>query len=211
MRHLILAAALALASTLAAAPAQADEQPRATAAFTAIDLKGPISIDVMAGKAQAITVRGAPAFLNMVVTEVVNGELRVYLREKGVQKIQGDPRVIVTVPNLRKFSMEGAGETILRNVSGDRFDVQYRGAGSMAIAGAVRQLNMQAQGVGEVDARKLIAQEANVSFQGIGSVSVYASSKLEASVSGMGELNYYGHPKTISKSVAGIGSVQAGD
>jgi len=211
MRHLILAAALALASTLAAAPAQADEQPRTTAAFTAIDLKGPISIDVMAGKAQAITVRGAPSFLNMVVTEVVNGELRVYLREKGVQKIQGDPRVIVTVPNLRKFSMEGAGETILRNVSGDRFDVQYRGAGSMAIAGAVRQLNMQAQGVGEVDARKLIAQEANVSFQGIGSVSVYASSKLEASVSGMGELNYYGHPKTVSKSVAGIGSVQAGD
>ena len=211
MRHLILAAALALASTLAAAPAQADEQPRTTAAFTAIDLKGPISIDVIAGKAQAITVRGAPAFLNMVVTEVVNGELRVYLREKGVQKIQGDPRVIVTVPNLRKFSMEGAGETILRNVSGDRFDVQYRGAGSMAIAGAVRQLNMQAQGVGEVDARKLIAQEANVSFQGIGSVSVYASSKLEASVSGMGELNYYGHPKTVSKSVAGIGSVQAGD
>jgi hypothetical protein len=211
MRHLILAAALALASTLAAAPAQADEQSRTTAAFTAIDLKGPISIDVMAGKAQAITVRGAPAFLNMVVTEVVNGELRVYLREKGVQKMQGDPRVIVTVPNLRKFSMEGAGETLLRNVSGDRFDVQYRGAGSMAIAGTVRQLNMQAQGVGEVDARKLIAQEANVSFQGIGSVSVYASSKLEASVSGMGELNYYGHPKTVSKSVAGIGSVQAGD
>jgi hypothetical protein len=211
MRHLILAAALALASTLVSTPAQADEQSRTTAAFTAIDLKGPISIDVMAGKAPAITVRGAPAFVNMVVTEVVDGELRVYLREKGVQKIQGDPRVIVTMPNLRKFSMEGTGETILRNVAGDRFDVQYRGAGSMAIAGTVRQLNMQAQGVGEVDARKLIAQEANVSFQGIGSVSVYASSKLEASVSGMGELTYYGHPRTINKTVAGIGSVQAGD
>jgi hypothetical protein len=211
MRHLILAAALALASTLVSTPAQADEQSRTTAAFTAIDLKGPISINVMAGKAPAITVRGAPAFVNMVVTEVVDGELRVYLREKGVQKIQGDPRVIVTMPNLRKFSMEGTGETILRNVAGDRFDVQYRGAGSMAIAGTVRQLNMQAQGVGEVDARKLIAQEANVSFQGIGSVSVYASSKLEASVSGMGELTYYGHPRTINKTVAGIGSVQAGD
>ena len=211
MRHLILAAALTLASTLVSTPALADEQSRTVAAFTAIDLKGPISIDVQVGRAQAISVRGTPSFVNMVVTEVVDGELRVYLREKRVQKMNGDPRVIVTVPNLRKFSMEGAGETILRDISGDRFDVKYRGAGSMAIAGAVKQLNMQAQGVGEVDARKLIAQEANVSFQGIGSVSVYASSKLEASVSGMGELNYYGHPKTVNKTVAGIGSVQAGD
>jgi hypothetical protein len=125
--------------------------------------------------------------------------------------MQGDPRVIITVPALRRFNMEGAGETMLRGVAGDRFDVNYRGAGSMTIAGTVRQVNMQAQGVGEVDARKLIAQDANISFQGIGSVQVYASGKLEANVSGMGELSYYGHPKTINKTVTGIGSVQAGD
>lgn len=211
MRHLILAAALALASTLASAPAQADEQSRTTAAFTAIDLKGPISIDVTAGKAQAIAVRGTPAFLNMVVTEVVDGELRVYLREKGVQKMQGDPRVIVTVPNLRRFSMEGAGETVLRDITGERFDVNYRGAGSLEIAGRVKQLTLQAQGVGEVDARRLLAQDADVNFQGIGSVEIYASNRLDARVQGMGELSYYGHPKTVNKSVSGIGSVNAGD
>lgn len=211
MRHLTLAAALTLAAMLVSAPAMADEQTRTAAAFTAIDLKGPISIDVQVGKGQTITVRGTAAFVNMVVTEVVDGELRVYLREKGVKKMNGDPRVVVTVPSLRRFNMEGAGETTLRGVAGDRFDVNYRGAGSMTIAGTVKQVNMQAQGVGEVDARKLIAQDANVSFQGIGSVQVYASGKLEANVSGMGELNYFGHPKTVNKTVSGIGSVQAGD
>jgi len=211
MRHLTLAAAITLAAMVVSTPALADEQSRTAAAFTAIDLKGPISIEVQVGKAQSITVRGTPAFVNMVATEVVDGELRVYLREKGVRKMNGDPRVVITVPSLRRFNMEGAGETNLRGVSGDRFDVNYRGAGSMTIAGTVKQLNMQAQGVGEVDARKLIAQDANISFQGIGSVQVYASGKLEANVSGMGELSYYGHPKTINKTVAGIGSVQAGD
>ena len=211
MRHFTLAAALTLAAMLVSASAMADEQTRTAAAFTAIDLKGPISIDVQVGKAQTITVRGTAAFVNMVATEVVDGELRVYLREKGVKKMNGDPRVVVTVPSLRRFNMEGAGETTLRGVSGDRFDVNYRGAGSMTIAGTVKQVNMQAQGVGEVDARKLIAQDANVSFQGIGSVQVYASGKLEANVSGMGELNYFGHPKTVNKTVSGIGSVQAGD
>ena len=210
MRHLTLAAALLLASTLVPAPALADEQSRTTPAFTAIDLRGPISIEVQAGKAQTISVRGTPKFVGMVVTEVVDGELRVYLRDD-VKRMQGDPRIVVTVPHLRKFSMEGAGETILRNVTGERFDVNYRGAGSMTIAGTVTELNLQAQGVGEVDARRLYAQNADVNFQGIGSVQIYASGRLDAKVQGMGELSYYGHPKTVNKSVSGIGSVKAGD
>jgi len=211
MRHLTLAMPLLLSTALAATPALADEQTRTAPAFTAIDLRGPISIDVQAGKAQSITVRGTSKFVAMLVTEVVDGELRVYLRDNATKKISGDPRVIVTVPALRTFSMEGAGETTLRNITGDRFDVRYRGAGSMTIDGTVKQLKLQAQGVGEVDARKLIAQDANVTFQGIGSVEIYASSKLDAQVSGMGELLYYGHPKTVNKSVSGIGSVKAGD
>jgi hypothetical protein len=210
MRHLALAATLALAA-LVSVPAMADEQSRTAPAFTSIDLKGPISIDVQAGKAQSIIVRGTPQFVTMLVTEVVGGELRVYLRDNNTKKISGDPRVIVTVPALQKFSMEGAGETVLRDIAGERFDVQYRGAGSMAIAGKVKQLTLQAQGVGEVDARKLIAQDASVTFQGIGSVDIYASGKLDAQVNGMGELRYYGHPKTVNKAVSGIGSVKAGD
>jgi hypothetical protein len=210
MRHLALAAALTLAA-LVPVPAMADEQSRTAPTFTSIDLKGPISIDVQAGKAQSITVRGTPRFAAMLVTEVAGGELRVYLRDSSTKKISGEARVIVTVPALRKFSMEGAGETTLRDIAGERLDVQYRGAGSMKIAGKVKQLNLQAQGVGEVDARKLIAQDANVTFQGIGTVDIYASGKLDAQVNGMGELRYYGHPKTVNKSVSGIGSVKAGE
>lgn len=211
MRHLTAAFALALASMLVSTPALADEQTRSAPAFTSIQLKGPISIDVQAGKAQGITVRGTPKFVAMVVTEVVDGELRVYLREKDVKKMNGDPRVIVTVPTLRGFNMEGAGETVLRDIRGDRFEVNYRGAGSMTISGAVKQLILQAQGVGEVDARKLIAQDADVNFQGIGSVQIHVTGRLDARVNGMGELSYYGHPRTVNKSVSGIGSVQAGD
>jgi len=211
MRHLTLAIALAFTTALVAAPALADEQPRAAAAFTAIDLKGPISIDVQAGKAQTITVRGSRKFIGQVVTEVVNGELRIYLRDRDVKKMNGDPRVVVTVPSLRRLSMEGAGETVLRDITGERLDVNYRGAGSMEIAGKVRQLTLRAQGVGEVDARHLLAHDADVDFQGIGSVQIYASGRLDARVQGMGELSYYGHPKTINKSVSGIGSVKAGD
>lgn len=97
----------------------------------------------------------------------------------------------------------------LSNIRGERLDVNYRGAGRLVIDGEVRDLRLRAQGVGEVDTKGLVAQDANVSFEGIGSVSIYAKDKLNANVRGMGDLTYYGNPRVVNKSVSGIGSVVA--
>ena len=72
-------------------------------------------------------------------------------------------------------------------------------------------IKLSAEGVGDVDTKGLIAQQANVNFQGIGAVKVYATDRLDANVQGMGSLNYYGNPKLVHKVVEGIGSVKAGD
>jgi hypothetical protein len=207
MRHMTLAVALSLVSVFACA----DEQSRTTAPFKSIDLKGPISIVVEAGKAHSLTVSGSQKFIGRVVTEVVDGELRVYLREKGATTMSGDPRVIVTMPELNKFAVEGAGEAKLNNMRGQGLDVSYKGAGSLEINGKVTWLNLKAQGVGKVDTKALIADDVSVNFEGVGSVQVYAKGKLDAAVKGMGELVYYGKPRTLNKTVAGIGSVKAGD
>jgi hypothetical protein len=81
----------------------------------------------------------------------------------------------------------------------------------MGINGEVKTFRMKAEGVGEVDAKALVANDADVSFRGIGDVKVYARNRLDAVVEGMGNLTYYGKPRTVNKSAAGIGSVRAGD
>ena len=72
-------------------------------------------------------------------------------------------------------------------------------------------LKLKVQGVGMVDTKGLIAETADVNLEGVGSVKVYASERLKASVQGIGSLNYYGNPRSISKTVEGIGSMRAGD
>ena len=121
----------------------------------------------------------------------------------------GDPRVIITMPTLRKLIAEGAGEKILTKLNGPRVDISYKGAGRLAADGQVDWLRLKAQGVGEVDTKALLAKNVDVNFEGIGSVKVYSSGELNAVVRGMGELTYYGKPKIVHKSVAGIGSVNA--
>ncbi|MGJ9419676.1 head GIN domain-containing protein [Massilia sp. CMS3.1] len=212
MRAFAPSFALVLALSLAAGAAQAADQVRAAAPFTSIKVQGPISVTVDAGTAQqSVLARGSDKFINGLTSEVVNGELRLHMRDKNLDTNAGEQRIIVKMAQLRAFSAEGAGEIKLNNIRGERLDVSYRGAGSMAINGKVNAFKMTAEGVGEVDTKALIANDVDIRFRGIGDIKVYARDKLDVTVQGMGKLSYYGKPKTMNKSIAGLGSVNAGD
>jgi hypothetical protein len=212
MRALPPVLVLVLASSLAAGAAAAADQVRTAAPFTSINVQGPISVSVDASAAQqSLRVRGSDKFLASVTSEVVNGELRVRMRDKNYNTVHDDQRIIIAMPQLRAFNAEGAGEIKLNNVRGERLDVGYRGAGSMTIDGKVDTFRMNAEGVGEVDTKALIANDVAIRFQGIGDVKVYAKEKLDVNVQGMGSLSYYGRPRSVNKSVQGLGSVSAGD
>jgi hypothetical protein len=212
MRRLVLVLALAVPLSFVAGAATAADQVRNAAPFTSIKVQGPISVTVDASAAQqSLTVRGSDKFINSLASEVVNGELRLHMRDKGMTTHQGDQRIIIAMPRLRAFDAEGAGEIKLNQVRGERLDVGYRGAGSMTINGKVDTLKMNAEGVGEVDTRALIASDVAVRFRGVGDVKVYAKDKLDVLVQGMGSLSYYGKPRSVNKSVQGLGSVSAGE
>lgn len=200
-----------LALSLAAATAHADEQVRPTAPFTAISVQGPISITVDASAPQSLTIRGDDKFIKSLTSEVVDGELRLRMLDKNLHTSNREQRIIIAMPQLRAFDGQGAGEIKLNKIHGDRLDVRFRGAGSMEINGAVKQFSMRAEGVGEVDAKALIANAVDVQFMGMGDVQVYAKDSLDAKVRGMGSLRYFGKPRTVNKSAAGMGSVSAGE
>jgi hypothetical protein len=155
--------------------------------------------------------RGSDKFVSGLTSEVVNGELRLRMPDNKHTTNSSDERIIITMPELRAFNAEVAGETKLNNIRGNRLDVSYRGAGRMVITGEVKTFKMKAEGVGEVDTKALIANDVDIDFKGIGDVKVYAKDKLDAVVQGMGSVSYFGKPRTVNKSVAGFGKVSAGE
>ena len=209
MQRLILAAVLSLAALTTSMTVHADEQARNVTPFKGVAVHGPVNLTVEAGKSYSMKVYGDPRFIERVTSEVVDGELRLNMKDSPRTNIDSGDRVVVTMPALQTFKGEGAGLLRLVNMRGEQLDVNYRGAGRLAIDGEVRELRLRAQGVGEVDTKALRAQDADVSFEGIGAVHIYAKNKLNANVRGMGNLTYYGNPRVVNKSVSGIGSVVA--
>src|SRR5450830_483466 len=191
--------------------AQAAESTRALPSFIAINAKGAFAMTVEVGKTQSVVNSGEDKFVSNLKTEVIDKELQITLPEKTYKGTLNNPRITITVPSLSRVKVEGAGETLLNNLNTDRLDIGYQGAGRLAAKGKVNYLRVNARGVGEVDTHEVKAERVDVSFEGIGNVSVYATDTLNAVARGIGELTYYGHPKTVNKSVSGIGNVKAGD
>ncbi|MBY0558170.1 MAG: DUF2807 domain-containing protein [Burkholderiaceae bacterium] len=203
--------ALAVVATLLSLNTQAATENRKLPPFIAISTQGGFSMTVEVGSSQSLQINGDPQFIAKLRTEVVEKELRILAPDQDYESGKNSPFIKVTLPALSRLKVQGAGETLIQNVQGARLDIGYQGAGHLVAKGKVDYLRINAKGVGELDTKALQAKRVDVNFEGIGQVSVYASDTLNAIAKGMGELNYYGHPKTVNKSVSGIGSVSAKD
>lgn len=210
MRRPLLPLLISLMTLMAAPGAHGAEQARQLAAFRAISIHGPVNIEVRAGQAQSVRVVGRPEFIGNVATKVTAEELRIDYTGSGNKSVKDGDKIIVTVPSLVKCIVEGAGQVVIDNVKEERIDLQFEGAGRLEAKGTTKWLRLKARGVGEVTTQHLKAERADVNFEGIGNVDVYASGTLNAVVRGLGNLTYYGQPKTVNKSVSGIGNVNAG-
>ncbi|MFS2005127.1 head GIN domain-containing protein [Duganella sp. CT11-25] len=210
MRRSVVAVLIpALFAVSAAAPAA--ESVRQLPSFIAVNAKGAFLMTVEVGKAQSVTVSGDDRFVAALRTEVIDNELQITMPDKSFKSSKSDPHITITLPSLSRVKVEGAGETVINKVNSDRLDISYLGAGHLVANGKIKYLRLNAKGVGEVDAKALVAERVDVNFEGVGNVSVHATDLLNAVAKGIGGLTYYGHPKTINKSVAGIGNVRAGD
>ena len=208
MRH-ALTLSLAAAAALFALQAQAAEQTRSVAPFSAVSNTGPVSVRIEVGKAQSVTISGNDELVADLQTEVVGNELRLHMKRDTTtfNSHHDSLRVTITVPQLTAFSMAGAGETVITHMSGESLDVSFAGAGTLKADGSVKNLKLNVGGVGSIDTRELHADNANINVGGVGSVKVWAGTRLDASVGGVGSLTYYGDPKTVNTNGGGLGSI----
>ena len=193
-------------------PVFAAEQNRQVESFSSIKTQGALDVRVEVGKAQAISIKGEDRFISKVITRVFGDELIISLKnEKNSEHMSNDLIVTVMVPELKKFTMEGAGKTNIKDINAERFELNYEGVGYLELKGSANVFKLHAKGVGMVNAKKLKADYVDANVEGIGAVEVYAKDKLKVSVQGIGSLTYYGNPRSVSKSTEGLGSVKAGE
>ncbi len=174
-------------------------------AFKSIETTGAYDIDVMCQKPASFEIEADDNILPLIKTEVRDGVLYVSNQER--YNTRKAVALRISLPELIAVSSRGAGEITIQDANGDNLKIESTGAASIKAAGKVKSATISSTGAGDIDASRLQTENARVTVAGAASVNVYVTEQLDVSVSGVGSVSYSGNPRTVNKSVSGIGSV----
>lgn len=109
---------------------------------------------------------------------------------------------------VEEITLEGGGVgNILLQFEATKIDAQFNMMGNMTLEGSANEINLSNEGIGNIDATKLLAQTMTLNSSGIGKVAVHCTGDLSITVNGIGAVSYTGNPNVIKEEINGIGKV----
>ncbi len=125
--------------------------------------------------------------------------------------LDGELSVDINQPNATNFNarFSGAFEGAFSFGKLDNFSLDISGASDIKIKGESNTCNIEISGASDIDASEFKTVETDVEISGAANAKVYATEKLNAEISGVGEILYYGNPSIVNKDVAGLGSIES--
>lgn len=197
--------------------------------FKQVVMRGAFDMYISQGDQPSLEVSGDESLVKLVEVSQEGEVLTIRLnRPKTDVKFKDDFKVSLTVYQLEKLEFEGAGQikstqqlavndfSIVGNGVGNveleldaaTVEAQLNFVGKLELWGDAERLILKNEGVGSIDASKLISKDCQIESSGIGSVSVNCSGELSLDMSGIGTVSYKGNPTVIHEKVSGIGKVK---
>jgi hypothetical protein len=180
---------------------------RAISAARAIDVRGPLEVNLRVGAAPSLTVEADSNLLPLIRTEVIGGTLRMWV--EGNVRSTNSLRVTATMPALSHVTASGSGRMTISELNGAALAFTKSGSGSVNLSGRVGRLDFQNSGSGHVNASALNTGDANVNLSGSGRLSLgqVQGGALSVNVHGSGSLQAAGAVASLTARVNGSGGV----
>lgn len=213
MKTLLKPAVLAIACTLLAAPALADEVVRENrsvdARVTRVKLGGVVDLVVRQGNTASLVVSGDKRYVQRITTSQRGDTLEI--DTGSFNNRRGEPheklRAELTVPKLAEFSSEGVGAATVTGFSGDSLRVALEGAGAVTLNGNYRSIDASLGGVGGLTLNGVRTERLDLNLRGAGRINASGESKeLRATLAGVGSLDAQGlRAETVDLDMSGLG------
>ncbi len=104
------------------------------------------------------------------------------------------------------IELSGIGAIDLE-VQTTKVSINLTGAGVVTLSGETDLQDTQISGAGGLRAFNLKSAECSIDLSGLGGAEVFATEKLEATITGVGGIVYAGNPKNIEKQITGFGKI----
>lgn len=177
------------------------------APFSRVSLSGSFDVEVRAGTGAEsdVVIDADDNLLSYIETSVENDTLTVRV-QRGF-RVSPRPRLLIQTQSLTRVGLAGSSDVVASGVTGESFEIDIAGSGSVRAQGEVNSVSIEIAGSGDVRTVGLTAREASVSIAGSGDVELTSTESLEVHIAGSGDVRYSGNPR-VSQRVAGSGNIE---
>lgn len=222
-------ATLAIAA-LASLGAYAERRDYPVSNITALASSIPLDIEIVQDDRESLTLEDDDGQLAQVEAGMDGGTVRIrpknrdpsthwghnvkgVLHTKRMESIHLAGTGAVRSASIRAEDLEatisGSGKIQFRRLDAREVKVVVSGAGTVDLGtGRVESLAVTVTGAGDVIAGKLRSDVGKVTISGAGTTTLWPEKTLDARISGVGTVRYYGDPEIVDRKVAGVGSVK---
>lgn len=186
---------------------QVTSETRPASGFTGVDLQTTGDVTITIGKVDSVVVEADDNILPLLKTEVIGSQLLISKRANTKISTRNPMRFIVTMKKLENASMSGTGDIKIDGLDSDLVKFDLSGTGSITANGKVKTLHVSLPGTGKIVCEELEADTVIAHHSGNGEITVRAGHSLDANITGVGSINYYGDPAEITKTITGHGSI----
>jgi hypothetical protein len=137
--------------------------------------------------------------------------IRVYVHSPEIERISLEGSGMISADSisggLLRLEITGSGNIDLRNVSVADLEILITGSGNAGVWGESETSAYTITGSGNITAQHLFTAQCIAEISGTGTIYCHASEKLDAIISGSGNIFYTGYPSTVNTYISGTGSV----
>jgi hypothetical protein len=111
--------------------------------------------------------------------------------------------------NAKNFELNifGSGNFLADSLVCEKTNTNIFGSGNVILTGASTNSSFKITGSGSIRAYNFLVQELDCGIMGSGNIEALVTKKLNASLTGSGNLSYRGDPESVNNNVTGAGKI----
>lgn len=193
--------------------------------FDQIDLRIAGTVYISQGPVQSVEVEGQENVLNLLKTTVYNKEWEID-SDRCISRME-DLEIHITVPNLERVKLSSSGRIIMEDVfdvndfeaiisgsgeiegllNAEEVRAEITGSGTIKLYGVTDELDARIGGSGNIEAFQLESFQTDARITDSGNIRTKVNGRLNARISGSGNIIYRGFPNSVNKEITGSGNV----
>ncbi len=201
-------------------------EQRTVPTFQGIESVGDFKIFIVNSSTPGLSISAEDNVLPELKTEVVNGILKISFK-RNLNIRHKEITITASTNSLKKLVLTGSGSLMPQGnwvvddlecgltgsgmisglVDAGKITGQLSGSGNLSLSGKADYADLTVGGSGNIRMYSLNAREAKASVNGSGNIELSVSEKLEAFISGSGNVLYKGSPAEVLQQVNGSGKV----